>query len=87
MEKHTQSLAFYASTNTPVKVSEKKRKTPQMFTHTHKHNTCTDKETQRKATWFLTHSFQSGNLERTAHHCRELELKTRAEKKKGIDCF
>lgn len=76
---------------TPVQTHQwrwvKKKEKRHRCSHTHKHNTCTDKETQRKATWFLTHSFQSGNLERTAHHCRELELKTRAEKKKGIDCF
>lgn len=49
-------------------------------THTQRH--------REKATWALTHSFQSGSLEQTARHCRELELKTQAEKKKkGNDCL
>lgn len=34
-----------------------------------------------------THRFQSGSLEQTARHCRELELKTQTEEKKESDCF
>lgn len=45
-------------------------------------NTGTNTCTERKAPWSLTHSFQSGSLERTARHCLELELKTEAEKRR-----
>lgn len=65
-------------------------KNPQLLTHTNINTSAdyTHKHTHReRATQSLTHSFQSGNLEQTARHCRELELKTGAEKKKGNDCF
>lgn len=56
----------------------KTHRTPKRIAHS-----CNREKVQRKGPKeSLTHSFQSGSLEQTAHHCRELELQETKKKKK-----